>query len=784
MLKNYLKVSIRNLRKHFSYSFINIFGLTVGLACTLVIGIWVFQEYSYDRHFDDADKIHRIGVNFFNVGNMSIGPEILKEKLKVYPETKYVTTLKTVGDVDVVYNNRQVTVESTFQIDEDYFKIFSYDFVHGDRLSAMEQPESIVITTEVANEIFGRTDVVNEVVQFKDNPKFYTITGVVKLEGNSHVPVKMWYSIPKAHNQYSWTSASSYIYAYVDSKKSGFRLKEMLDDQLEEIRIQFAPDQDIEAFKASGMYQFFPMKLTDIHLKSSLKFEPSPAGNEQTTRVFAGIAILILVLASINFINISTARSVTRAKEVGIRKSLGTRSNELIFQFTLESMIICLISVTLAIGVGELFLNLFERITGLELLKTLFQSVNQFIFIYVGAILLGIIAGIYPAIYLTRFKPVKVLKGQIDVKEKGGLRNGLVLFQFSISICLLIVSIFIYRQLSFIENKDMGFEMDNVMVLNNIRKVKEHSNFLKDELSKKSYVQSASLNDRMPASTMLSVTSLKDEEENEVWIQQFGGDENMLDCLGFRLIEGRNFSENIATDTSAIILNESAVAELGLTDPVGKTLNNGYHKVIGVISDFNYESLKKQVEPAMLSLATHDNYNLSIKFSGSSTQELINDIEKLWSGFGVEAEPGYYFLDENFTKLVEKEKVLSKAILLFTGLAMFISCLGLYGLSIFTAQQRTKEIGIRRVLGASIANITRLLSNNFAKPIIIAFIIATPIAYVVTNHWLADYAYRVDIGVLPFILGGSIALILGIITISWQSIKAALKNPVLSLRSE
>ncbi|MEM7298754.1 MAG: FtsX-like permease family protein [Bacteroidota bacterium] len=440
--------------------------------------------------------------------------------------------------------------------------------------------------------------------------------------------------------------------------------------------------------------------------------------------------------------------------------------------------------MTIAIGLGEFVLQGFELVTGLELLPTLFAIPNQFIFVFSAAIVLGIIAGLYPAIYITRFKPVRVLKGIVETNEKGGLRNGLVLFQFAISICLLIVSLFVFNQLNYIQDKDKGFDTENVLVIENIHKVSEHGLFIKDELAKKSYVETVSTNRRVPAGSNMSIAQVNTEEDKEVWMQVFLGDENYLDCLGYHLIEGRNFSKDLITDTASIILNESAVAELGFTDPIGKKLNDGTRRIIGVVSDFNFKSLKERIEPAMLTYSPYNDEFITVKYRTENSDALLQDVAELWDGINTQAELRYHFLDENFAQLVEKEKILSKAVLMFTILAMFISCLGLYGLSIFTAERRTKEIGIRRVLGASISNITKLLSQNFAKPILIAFIVAIPVAYLITQNWLNNYEYRIGIEWWPFATGGVIALSLGLITISWQSIRTALKNPVESLRTE
>ena len=784
MLKNYLLVSLRNLKRHFTYSFVNIFGLTVGLACTLVIGLWVYQEYSYDKHFEDAENIHRIGVNFFNIGDMSVGPEILKEKLTAYSDVEHATSLSYSGRLTFLVDREEFVNKSVYVADQDYFSVFTYDFLQGDPSLAMAEPNSIVLTKETAMQLFGEIDVLDKTIELDDNSQTYRIKGVVDGSKPSHLPANAWISKDKSTTEFSWTSAGSYQYVKLKGTNTKARLNEILADQLEEIKSMFAPDQTMEEFKQSGTYTFLPMPITDIHLKSNLKFEPSTSGNDLSVKLFAGIALLILTLASINFINISTARATTRAKEVGIRKSMGTSRLDLIMQFILESVIVCLIAMTIASLAGEFILKGFEKATGLELLPTLFTSPLQFVVVFAGAIALGIVAGVYPAFYITRFKPVRVLKGLTETNEKGGLRNGLVLFQFAISISLLIVSIFIFNQLKYIENRDMGFNAENIMVIQNLGKVSEHGLYLKDELSKKSYVQTVSTNRRVPAGTNLSITEVRTDDEREVWMQVFLGDENYLECLGYRLLAGRNFSNEIITDTSAVIVNESAVAELGFTDPIGKTLSDGQFKIIGVVSDFNFESMKEKIDPVMISYSSYNDEFITIKFDGQHSDRLIDDVNTLWESINAEEELSYYFLDENFAKLVERERVLSKAIIVFTILAMFISCLGLYGLSIFTAERKTREIGIRRVLGASIRNITQLLSKNFAKPIVIAFILSIPTSYFIAKSWLENYQYRVEIVWWPFVFSGSIALLLGLITISSQSIRVALKNPVESLRTE
>ena len=781
MLRNYLLVSLRNLRRHFTYSFINIFGLTVGLACTMIIGIWVYQEYSYERHFQQAEDIYRVGVNFYNIGDMARGPRKLKSSLVKYSDIERVANLWKIGELTLLEEGKESVIENVFQADEDFFKLFSYTFLNGS-VTALDQPDGAVVTEELALRLFGSLEVLGKTLKFKDNPQTYNVRGVVAGEGKSHIPAAIWLSSEPPTERVIWTSASPFVYSLINSDNAASRLGEILEEIRKEEVFPTIGHDNYEEFKASGIYQFLPIALTSIHLESEMKFEASAGGNKMATDVFAGVAILILVLASINFINISTARASVRAKEVGIRKSLGTSKVQLICQFILESILISVFAMGLGMVIGEVLLNSFEAFTGLELLNSLFSNPTFVLVSIIGSVVIGILAGLYPAFYITRFQTIKVLKGNMEVNEKGFLRNGLVLFQFVISISLLVVSMFVFSQLKFIQDKDLGINTENVLVIRNLQEIAEHKAFLKEELEKFPQVEMASLIHRVPGSTSITIQSLPVENGDEIWFQAFGGDENMLESLGYRLLAGRNFSDAIASDSSAIILNETAAEMLEFQDPIGKTLNNGEVRIIGVVSDFNYESLKKKVEPTILRRG--DGHNLAIKFSGKDPSLLLEEIEKIWTGLGAEENPDYYFLDENYERFAERELVLSKAILIFTVLAMFISCLGLYGLSVFTAERRTKEIGIRRVLGASLLSILKLLNRKFALPILAAFLISVPLSFLAVNEWLSNYAYRIDISPLVFLIGGIIALVIGLSTVSWQSARTALQNPVTSLRNE
>lgn len=785
MLRNYLLVSFRNIRRHFTYSFVNIFGLTIGLACTMVIGMWVYQEHSYDRHFDDADNIYRVGVNFYNVGDLAIGPEILKEKLLEFPQIDRTTNLKTLGKLTIVLGDKEVDVPLFFDSDEDFFQVFSYEFLQGDPATALSEPASIVLSQDLAMKLFGTDNVLNRTIELKDDDKPKRITGVVVTDKKSHIPAQAWLSNMGREKVNSWLSAGSYSYVLLNTDTPAQSLDEALENLLHTDIHKMITDGSYQEFKESGLYKFLPIAIKDIHLRSPLRFETSNTGNETTTNVFGGVALLILLLASINFVNISTARATMRAKEVGIRKSLGTSKGQLILQFVFESVLICLIAVGLGMVMGDVFLQLFEKFTGLELLSSLFANPVQIILAIVGAVFLGVAAGIYPAFYIAKFQPVKVLKGSIGVKEKGFVRSGLVLFQFVISISLLMVSMFVFKQLQFIENKDLGFETESILIVDRLEALENKKEIFKQELQNISQIEAVSLNTRAPASSASSVESVrKNGEENDYFMQRFVGDDDLLEAYGFRLLEGRNFSNDLASDSASIILNQTAAQELGFDDPVGQTLNGGELRIIGVVSDFNFESLKSGVSPVLLRRGVDQAYTMAIKFNGSNPERMLQDIEQVWASLVPDESLSYYFLDESFEEMVAKERTLSKAVLVFTALAMFISCLGLYGLSVFTAERKVKEIGIRRVLGASIVSITQLLSRNFAIPILVAFLIAIPISYLGVNEWLSNYAYRIDISPYVFALSGAIALLVGLVTVSWQSVKSALKNPVESLRAE
>jgi len=785
MLKNYIKVAIRNIRQHPVYSSINIIGLAIGLASAIVIGRWVHQEWSYDKHFAHSERIYRVGVNFMNVGDMAPGPPQFSEYVREFPEVERAARLDGYSELEIRVGDETFRENRIYYADSAYFDIFSYDFVEGSRATALDNPNQAVLTREVAQKIFRKGSAIGKTLLIGEDETPYVVSGVVGDQYPSHINARIWLSIEPTDNT-NWLSGSSYNYVLL---KEGISL-EMFRNRLREliktrVYTSLSINQPFEEWiESSGSYRFIPVSIEDIYLKSNLKFEPNPGGNVNNVYAFAGIALLILVIAAINFINITTARASIRAKEVGIRKTLGTGKLALVSQFLMESVFISFIALILSLGLGELFLNLFEQVTGQELLDGLLVNSEQVAAVTVITLGIGLLAGLYPAFRLTSFSPTTVLKGKIysGKSERSLLRDGMVFLQFAISVTLLIGTGVIFKQLQYMQTKDLGFNEENVMVISNAGELGNQKGVFKESLLQMSGVETASYNFRIPAGSSVWVTTVKtDEMEDGLPMQSFHGDAEMVETLGFRLLEGRSFSRDLASDTAAVLLNQSAVQALELEEPIGSKINGNY-TVIGVVADFNFESLKKKIEPVVL-MFKNEGERLALKMAGSPSP-IINRAEQLWSEFGVEEPIDYYFLDENFEAMMTKEKILSRAAVLFTLLAIIISCLGLYGLSAYLADQRTREIGIRKVMGATVGNILFLLNKDFTKPVITGIAVSIPAAYIMMNTWLENFAYKTPVPVWIF-LGACIgALAIAWLTVSVQSVQAATRNPVDSLRSE
>jgi putative ABC transport system permease protein len=793
MLKNYFKIAVRNLSRQFLYSFINIIGLAIGMACSLIIFLYVYGEWSHDRHFENGDRIYRIGVTFFNMGKFAKSPEALEDYLpNEFEGVESFTSFQKHGANEIHVGDKTFK-EPTYYIDSSFFKVFQYSFVEGNPNTAIS-PSSAVITESMAMKLFGDRHAVGRTFEIGKEKLPYTVSAIVEdPKQNSHLKAEVWLARDwKTSYGSGWSSAAVYSYVLLRERVSESDLRTALDKIIAKHVHPSMSNRPLEEYlKDDNSVKFYIQPLRDIYLKSKFDLEVSPGGNETNMLIFAVIATFILVLAAVNFINLSTARASRRAKEVGIRKSLGTSRSKLVWQFLLESILICMLSMMIALGISELFVLGFFWVTGQELSIHIWSNPMSLLAVTFFATAVGILAGIYPALYLTAFQPAKVLKGNVQPLKTQNFRNGLVVFQFSISITLIITAAIIIRQLEFMDDKDLGFNESNVVTVDNLFHLKPTSAItLKNELLNVPGVTEASLHGGEPGSkAILAFYTYKTSEmENALTINTYFGDESFLDVMGFKLAMGRDFDKSLASDTASVILNEAAVRALNLGDnPIGAVVNEN-QKIIGVVRDFHWESLRNNIAPTAIVLQSEKSSasfsQLALKFESADPSALLRQVEQKWKSIVPDEPFSYHFMDENFGALLEKERILGKAIGFFTVLAIVISCLGLFGLAAYTTEQRTKEIGIRKVLGASVGNIVLLLNKQFSILVIIAILIAVPLSYYAASQWLSEFAYRIELSFWIFLTGSLAGLLLSYLTVAFHSVKASQTNPAETLKWE
>lgn len=789
MLTNYLKIAWRNMLRHPGYSFLNISGLALGIAAAFVLLLFVKEETSYDRHFDQHDRIYRVASDFYNMGGFARTSEALyhwmKEESK---EIRYVTALEVVGnDMPVEIDNVEYIEGRALAIDSNFFRVFSFELLEGNPRHLMKSPDEVVLSERLAKKYFGDYPAMGETIVLGEDKKAYRVSGVVEdskkkthLEGDLFIPIAF-------ENKTNWTSANIFVYAMLHDQASIQQLENSLEElKKNKIYPTFPNETSYESWaRGSHRVEFFLQPLEDIYMYSKFRFDLTPGGNPQQVAILGVIGLFLVILAIVNYINLTTARSSVRAKEVGVKKTLGADRRSLARQFLGESLFVSTMAMLVAGALIEILLKVFEQITGQQITASLISDWTLPLTLLGFSLITGLLAGLYPAFYLTQFRPIKVLKGQLSLSGNKHLRSGLVVFQFTIAVVLMIGSMVVFRQLAFMQNTDKGFEQEGVMIINNITDLGNQAKAFREELEQFPQVVSSSFNDRMPGGNFLWMYTFQtpDMEESKT-IQTFPADENYLPTLGLRLLNGRNFSRDIASDSSAVILNESAVEALGLAakDPIGVEVNKGY-RVVGVVQDFNFQSLRQEIEAAAMVFGA-TGHRLAVKLKGGQMTQFLTDLESTWGQFSPEESVNYTFLDDNFIKLAEKDRMLAKAMGIFTGLAIFIACLGLFGLAAFMAERRKKEIGIRKVLGAGVAALVGLLSKDFLKLVLLSFLIASPVAYYLLMKWLEGFAYRIEINWWIFVLVGVLALVTALATVSFQSIRAALANPVDSLRSE
>jgi putative ABC transport system permease protein len=803
MIKNYLKTAFRVLKKHPGFTTINILGLSVGLATCLSIILYVVDELSYDRYNAKAERIYRANEDVKFGGKEAsyaaipapMAPAVKKE----FPEVENVVRLARSADwrpegFHVKKGNESIQENNFVFADPSLFDIFTLPMIDGNPATALAVPNSIVLTETTARQYFGRTDVVGQTLIFNDSI-VNRITGVIKdIPKQSHFNYGIFLSmssLPESRDD-SWLGGGFNSYFLLrpgaDYKKLQTKISDLMRKHVGE---SFG---NIEAFEKSGNRITADLSpLTSIHLMSNRQQELSANGNSQYVYIFSGIALLILLIACVNFMNLSTARSASRAREVGVRKVLGSGRASLIIQFLTESVLVTFVSTVLALALTYLCLPLFNQLSGKELSFT----AQTFTWLAPSSlaliIIVGFITGSYPALVLSSFQPIAVLKGRLSQGMKGsGFRSFLVVFQFSISIFLIIGTLVIFTQLKYIHSKNLGYDRNQVLIIKNTTPLGEKAKLLKQDLLQINGVADATLTNYLPTANKRRMSSLVPtpsfDQKTAVLTEFWPVDENYLGTLGIKLIAGRNFSSRMATDSMGLIVNEAAVRLFGFKDPLNKSLYRfagpmqQYH-IIGVIRDFNFTSLRENVTPLALTFGGSQGA-LSLRVNTANLPGMLAQIRKSWKTFAPDQQLDYSFMDADFDATYRSEQRVGTIFFVFTTLAIAIACLGIFGLAAYSAEQRSKEIGIRKVLGATVPSIVGMLSRDFIKLVFIAILIASPLAWFSMQKWLQAFAYRIDLHWWIVATGGLTALLIALLTVSFQAIKAAVANPVHSLKTE
>jgi len=798
MFKNYLKIALRILKRYKVYSFINISGLAIGLACCLLILLYVRYERSYDRYHENADHIYRVveELDFFgNKSHMAVTPAPFAPAMKnEFPEAKdAVRFMKgnfSEGKVLVTHGTDSYYEDKLYFADNSVFEIFTFPLFKGDPKNALKEPFTVVISQEKARKYFGDEDPMGKILTLNDqySQSDFTVKGVLKdIPKNSHFRFDFLASFATMEKRFpewvqNWFNHMYYTYLLLDENSS----PEALEGKFAALIKKHTGEQAGDALKPHLQ------PLTSIHLYSHLESEIEANSDAVYVYIFAAVALFILMIACINFMNLATARSTYRTREVGMRKVVGARRSQLVRQFLGESILFSFIALPLAVVMMELLLPAFRAFTDRDLG---FNYLNNWpiLFILIGiTLVVGLISGIYPALFLSAFKPIKVLKGKLSSGSRSTLlRRGLIIFQFAVSIILIIATGIILSQVRYIRTTKLGFNKDQVLVLNiKDKELRTKYEVIKAELSKNPSVLNVTASSGIPGrishNWYFSTEGLQEKKEKpSMWVMMV--DHDFIKTLGMEIVEGRDFSRSFTTDDKdAIILNEFAVKKYGWRSPLGRNIKtenkDGY--VIGVVKDFHFKSFYQQIEPVMIYISPAYFEFMSVRVAADKIPETIAFLKTEWKELAPNRPLDYFFLDDDFDQVYRQEERAGKIFGCFSVLAIFVACLGLFGLAAFTAEQRTKEIGIRKVLGATTSNIVSLLNKEFIKWVLVANLIAWPVAYYAMNRWLQGFAYRTSIGPGIFAFSAAAAVLIALLTVSSQAIKAAVANPADALRYE
>mgnify|MGYP002619831030 CR=1 FL=1 len=808
MFKNFIITSFRSMLRHKSFSFINVVGLAIGLAACIIILLFIVDELSYDSFHDNSGRIHRItvhGVFGDNEFNSTYTPAPLAQAmLNEFPEVEKITRLMLRPQRSVRVSDEKTFIEDRFfYADSSFFEIFSFRLISGDPATVLSEPGNIVLTKSTARRYFGEEDPIGKQL-VEDNRFNYIVTGIVEdAPANSHFRFNVlasfttlpWHANPSWFNQ----SAQTYILLTenADTESVKEKLNPFLYNQIGEQLRQFM-GITLEEFAESGQsYGYDLQPVTSIHLHSNLDGEYEANGSITYVYLFSVIAFFILFIACINFMNLSTARSAVRAKEVGVRKVLGSNRSDLIRQFLTEALLHNLLAMFMAILLVELSLPVFNQIAGKQLSLNLSHEWYIILLIPVFIVITSLLAGSYPAFYLSSFQPLKVIKGQLSRgMTKSRFRSILVLFQYSVSIVLLIATFIIFRQLQYIQQRDLGYEKENVIVVKRVNGLGSGMPVYKNKILQNPDIIHASYSIDLPgddfSSNSMGVTGRPLDEVNIAMMMY--ADYDFIETLGMRITDGHYFRRAYSGDSLGVVLNQTAIRRLGIHDFETDRIilhatpphEHTVHKVIGVVSDFHFESLHKSIRPMAIFLLPEGNWanRLSIRVQQQKVSETIQYLEQEWQAMGSGQPFEYTMLDSSLDKFYRNDRQTRIIYTAFSILAFFVASLGLFGLAAFTTENRTKEIGIRKAHGASVRSIVMMLSKEFTRWVLLANIIAWPVAYFLMDNWLDNFAYRINMPLFSFVAAGLLALVIAIITVSSLAYKAANANPVEALKYE
>lgn len=813
MLKNYLKIAIRSLFKNRIYTVINVLGLSIAMASCLLILLHVQDEFTYDKFHKNSDQIHKVVLERLypdHVTNYAVIPHSFSDVMvRDFPEVTNATRIfGVIGNNPIVVryvderNEEKAFEEVGFiSADSTFFQVFDFKLISGDKNTVLTKAEHVVITEEMATKYFGNEDPINKTLKtdFGD----YVVTGVCQnVPENSHMDfdfVGSLQAIPFVVNNENFLAFSTHTYLELAPNTSIKELEKKFPKMVEtyaaaqieqNLNTSFA-----EYVERGNGYNYSLVPLQDIHL-NPVKYQGAfkSGGDINDVYIFLSIVALILIIACINFMNLATARSTERSKEVGIRKTLGSPRKQLIGQFLTESVVLSLVSAVIAFGIANLFLPQFNSLTEKEL--SIMESGMLVVPVILAfALLVGLLAGSYPAFVLSSFNPVSVLKGSVKSGKKSAwLRNGLVVFQFTISIILIAGTLIVTDQMNFISNKDLGYNKDKVLVVERTNMLNEQLETFKDEVEKSPNVTSIAGSSALPINQYFGIAFDVPGSAETLIMNAMAMDDDYIETMGLEIIKGRGFSEDFS-DSLSIIINEEADSLLGIENPIGFKIRNVQgnppvereYEIVGVVKNFHYMSLRDEISPFALMSSegvVQGSPYLSVRVAGNNISNVVNDVEQIWKSMVPEEPFRYSFLDQELNEQYKTEKTSGNVFTVFATLAIIIACVGLFGLAAYISGLRTKEIGVRKVMGASTGSVVFLLSVQFTKLIVVAIVLAIPVSWYFMNEWLSNFAYQVAINPFVFVMAGFTALAIALLTVSYQSIKAAIVNPIKSLKDE